>query len=51
MVVFVFDAPSIADFLQDSRGWFAGAAAQVDALPIGLLACFFIGRLAPDFGN
>jgi len=51
MVVLVFDAPSIADFLQDSRGRFAGAAAQVDALPIGLLTCFLIGGLTPDFCN
>ncbi len=48
MVVFVFHAPSLAYLVEDLRGWFSGAAIEVDALPVGLLACFLLGGLSID---
>ena len=48
MVVFVFHAPSLAYLVEDLRGWFSGATIEVDALPVGLLACFLLGGLSID---
>jgi len=48
VVVFVFHAPSLAYLVEDLRGWFSGAAIEVDALPVGLLACFLLGGLSID---
>lgn len=51
MVVLIFHAPSVAYFLQDPRGWFAGATIQVDALPVRLLAGFLFDGLSIDLGD
>lgn len=57
MVIFVFHSPAIADFSQYPCRWLALAAAQVDALSVGSLACFLFCGLSlyldhrPDAGE
>jgi len=48
VVVLVFHAPSLAYLVEDLRGWFSGATIEVDALPVGLLACFLLGGASID---
>jgi hypothetical protein len=50
-VIFVFYSPAVANFLQYPRWWLAVAAAQVDALPVGLLAGFLFCGLTMDLGD
>jgi hypothetical protein len=51
VVIFVFYSPAVANFLQYPRWWLAVAAAQVDALPVGLFTGFLFCGLTMDLGD